>query len=204
MIEFLASGMILGLAAGIAPGPLLALVIGETLTKGTPAGIRVAFAPLISDLPIVTATFLLLTGLTLTDPFLGVISLAGAAFLLHMSYDNWRTSGHPPKVPSKASHPLIRGVLTNILNPHPYLFWLTVGGSLLGKAIAAGPMMPVIFLLAFYLSLVGSKILLAMFIGRTQRLLNEQWMHRIFRALAILLLLLALDFALEGLERLGL
>lgn len=203
MIEFLASGMVLGLAAGIAPGPLLALVIGETLAKGTSAGIRVAFAPLISDLPIVTATFFFLTELPLTDPLLGIISLAGAAFLLHMSYDNWRTSGNPPKIGGKASHPLIRGVLANILNPHPYLFWLTVGSSLLGKAIAAGPMMPVIFLLAFYISLVGSKILLAIFIGRTQGLLDQKWMHGIFRALALLLLLLALDFSLEGLARLG-
>jgi threonine/homoserine/homoserine lactone efflux protein len=31
MIEFLSAGMLLGLAAGFAPGPLLVLVISETL-----------------------------------------------------------------------------------------------------------------------------------------------------------------------------
>ena len=203
MLEFLISGMVLGLAAGVAPGAMLALVIGETLAKGTPAGIRVALAPLISDFPIVAATLLALNTLTITRPLLGVISLSGAAFLFYMSYGIWRTNGQLPGVPGRTSNPLLRGILANLLNPHPYLFWFSVGGGLLGKAMATGPMMPAAFLLAFYLNLVGSKILLAIVIGRTRALLNEKWMRAIFRLLGILLFLLALDLAREGLAQLS-
>ena len=52
-ISFLASGVVFGLSAGLSPGPLLTLVISETLKHGTRSGIKVALAPLITDTPIV-------------------------------------------------------------------------------------------------------------------------------------------------------
>lgn len=60
MIGFLLSGILLGLSGGLAPGPLLTLVASETLRHGARAGVRVALAPLLTDLPIVLATVSLL------------------------------------------------------------------------------------------------------------------------------------------------
>lgn len=51
-LEFLISGIVFGLAAGVAPGPLLALVFSETLKYGKKEGVTVAISPLITDLPI--------------------------------------------------------------------------------------------------------------------------------------------------------
>ena len=47
MINFLTIGTILGLSAGFAPGPLLALVISETLQHDIKSGVKVALAPII-------------------------------------------------------------------------------------------------------------------------------------------------------------
>ena len=52
-------GFSLGLSAGLAPGPLLALVIQRSLHGGLTSGLRVALAPLITDLPIVILALLL-------------------------------------------------------------------------------------------------------------------------------------------------
>ena len=60
MTDFLFSGVFLGLAAGFAPGPLLTLVITETLQHNLRSGIRVALAPILTDAPIVAAVFLTL------------------------------------------------------------------------------------------------------------------------------------------------
>lgn len=60
MTRFLLTGVLLGLSSGLAPGPLLALVASETLRHGVRAGVRVALAPLITDLPIILTTILLL------------------------------------------------------------------------------------------------------------------------------------------------
>jgi hypothetical protein len=51
MIHFLTIGIILGLSAGFAPGPLLTLVISETLQHNINSGVKVALAPIITDLP---------------------------------------------------------------------------------------------------------------------------------------------------------
>lgn len=50
--DFIIMGAIFGFIAGISPGPLLTLVITETITHNKSEGIKIAIAPLITDLPI--------------------------------------------------------------------------------------------------------------------------------------------------------
>jgi hypothetical protein len=52
MLAYLLQGIILGFAAGISPGPMLGLVISQTLRRGWRAGNLVAVAPLISAPPL--------------------------------------------------------------------------------------------------------------------------------------------------------
>ena len=59
MLEAFGTGMLFGLSAGLAPGPLLALGIAQTLRFGAGQGVRVALAPLITDLPIIVGCVLL-------------------------------------------------------------------------------------------------------------------------------------------------
>jgi len=74
--HYLTIGTILGLSAGLAPGPLLALVISETILHDIRAGIKVALAPLVTDLPIIVLTIFILSRLSGFHGILGVISLA--------------------------------------------------------------------------------------------------------------------------------
>ena len=82
MITYLSAGVVLGLSAGFSPGPLMTLVISQTLRHGIREGVKVAVAPLVTDLPIIlTATFVL-TRLANYHAVLGSISLIGALFVL--------------------------------------------------------------------------------------------------------------------------
>ena len=56
---------------------------------------------------------------------------------------------------------LWRGALVNALNPHPYLFWATIGGPTLLSAWQERPIYGIAFMFGFYFLLVGSKVLLA-------------------------------------------
>ena len=58
MTELLA-GLAIGFGAGIAPGPLSALVVTTSLERGFGPGARVAIAPLLTDTPIVLFAVLL-------------------------------------------------------------------------------------------------------------------------------------------------
>jgi len=55
MFIHLFTGLMLGLTAGVAPGPLLTLVVSQTLRYGVREGIKIAIAPIFTDLPIILA-----------------------------------------------------------------------------------------------------------------------------------------------------
>jgi threonine/homoserine/homoserine lactone efflux protein len=83
-VDTLLLGLSLGLGAGLAPGPLLVLVVEATLRRGFAAGTRVAAAPLISDAPIVVLCALVLR--ELPDEALAALSAAGAVFLGRLAW----------------------------------------------------------------------------------------------------------------------
>ena len=88
LIEFLTLGLFLGLAAGVSPGPLLAVTISETLQHGKLEGIKVAVSPLITDMPIILAVLFVLSHLTGSNFIIGIIAFFGAAYLLYSGIES--------------------------------------------------------------------------------------------------------------------
>lgn len=203
MTDNLILGIILGLAAGISPGPLLMLVIGETLRHDIRAGVKVALSPLITDLPIILVTVFVLSQVAKLQPILGFISLIGGCFLLYLGYGSLRSRGFDAGGVEGGPRPLTKGILTNALSPHPYLFWISVGAPILSKSMSAGLSAPLAFLLGFYGLLVGSKVLLALAVGRARTFLTGPLYRLSLRLLGLALCGLALLFFRDGLLLLG-
>lgn len=199
MIYFLTVGTVLGLSAGFSPGPLLALVISETLRHGMQAGVKVALAPIITDLPIILLTLLVLSKLSHFHNVLGVISLAGGLFILFMGWQSIRTRGIDMNIGDAAPKSLSKGVVANALNPHPYLFWFSVGAPAMAKALSLHINALLAFLVSFYAFLVGSKILLAVLVGRSKSFLAGRAYISTMRILGLILIVFALALFYEGL-----
>ena len=203
MMYFLSVGAVLGLSSGLSPGPLLALVISETLRHGVKSGVKVALAPIITDLPIIILTLLVLSKLSGFPGILGGISLAGGIFVLTLGWDCMRTKGIETGMREAAPNSLAKGVLVNALSPHPYLFWLSVGAPTMAKAINHDTGALPAFILGFYASLVGSKILAAMLIGRSKSLLTGNAYIYTMRFLGLALCALAFALFYDGLRLFG-
>jgi threonine/homoserine/homoserine lactone efflux protein len=196
---YLLSGCLLGLAAGLAPGPLLALVIGESLQHGSRAGVKVALSPLISDLPVVAITLLAVQHLSRFTPVLAAISGLGGLLVLTIGYRTFRTQAVTlPATAPAPSHALAKGVAVNLCSPHPWLFWFSVGAPLLLKAAAASIPAAVGFVAIFYLLLVGAKLLLARLVGRWRGLLSGPGYLLTMRILGLLLMGFALLLFRDG------
>ena len=202
-MEFLLIGLVLGLSAGISPGPLLTLVIAETLRYGVGAGIRIALSPIITDLPIILLTLLILSRLRGYEWLLGLISFVGGIFLLIMGFDCLKAEAAPPETGGATGNSLAKGVLANLLNPHPYLFWFSIGAPLMAQALRHNSAALIGFILGFYLLLVGSKIILAMLVAKTAAFMNGKVYYYIMRILGVVLGLLALILFYDGLRLLG-
>lgn len=203
MINFLTIGIILGLSAGFAPGPLLTLVISETLQHDIKSGVKVAIAPVITDLPIIILTLFILAKLANSHNILGIISLTGGFFILYMGYKNLRTKGVEPGLKETKPQSLTKGILANALNPHPYLFWLTVGAPIMTKAMGQNVVALLAFIISFYVFLIGSKILLAILVGRSKTFMGGNVYIYTMRFLGLILCVLAFVLFRDGLRLLG-
>jgi threonine/homoserine/homoserine lactone efflux protein len=204
VLEYLGIGAVLGLAAGLAPGPLLALVLAQAIRYGTREGVRVAAAPLITDLPIVLlATALVAAAAEAAAGLLGAISLAGAAFVAYLGVDAIRTTGVDAGPADEAPRSWTRGAVVNALSPHPYLFWIAVGAPTLIRAWGDGPLAAAAFLVGFYACLVGAKMAVAVVAGRSGGRLRGGAYRGVMLVLGGLLLLFAVRLAAEGLRLLG-
>ena len=205
MIEcvFLISGMVLGLAAGISPGPLLTLVISETLTHSRKEGILVAAAPLLTDIPIVLIALFVLGKVSNSDSILGVICVGGAVFLASLGYESLRCKTIRAAEQPAAPQSLKKGILINLLSPHPYIFWIAVGAPTVWKAFQVSVTAAVLFVGGFYLLLVGAKIIVAWATDRSKGVLQSRGYVVINKLLGVTLCIFSLLFLKEACELFG-
>jgi threonine/homoserine/homoserine lactone efflux protein len=203
MVNFLTMGSILGLSAGFAPGPLLTLVISETLQHDIKSGVKVALAPMITDVPIVMLTLFILVKLSGFHKVLGIISCMGGVFVLYLGWQSMVTKGVELDLQGTRSRSLAKGIIVNTLNPHPYLFWFGVGGPTVTKAMNLGMLAPLAFIGSFYVLLVGSKILIALLVGKSRSFLTGKGYIYTMRLLGVALCALAIILFRDGFKLLG-
>jgi len=203
-LEFLLSGIVLGLVAGISPGPLFALIISETLKHGKTEGTKVAVSPLITDIPIVLLVLLILLNLTQYNVIIGIISLFGACFLIYLGKENLQVRIKEPEVRGDDKDSFKRAIIVNILNPNPYIFWLFVGGPMIFRSFQISILAAILFLVGFYGLLTGSNIGIVFIVEKSKSFIRSKYYVYAVRALGLTLILFALFFVYEGLRLIGL
>ena len=198
-LTYLLPGLALGLSAGISPGPLLTLVMTQTLKHGVREGIMVSLAPLLTDLPIIVMVLLILDRLTHIDPVLGAISLFGAGYLIYLGYESLIFKGDMPSDQAEAPRSIRKGIVANFLNPNPYMFWFSIGGPLILKAFNISLLAAAVFIVPFYILLVGAKCVVAIVAGRSRHFLKSRSYIYTVRILGLVLCLFGLMFIKEAL-----
>ncbi len=156
--EFFFSALSFGLASGLKPGPLGIVVIQQTLSRGLPSGVRASLAPLITDGPIIIAALWLLSQFRSINLFAAVMSFAGGLYLLWLSWKMFRVRNISITSKLSSSSSLGTAVKVNLLNPGPYLFWFTVGGSYIVRGSTSES---IVFVVTAIGALIVSKIAVA-------------------------------------------
>ena len=169
ILTLAAAGIALGLFEGIRPGPLLTMVIRETLTGGWYAGARAASAPIFTDGPLIIVSIFLSGWIAEHPSILFVISLLGAGFLVWFGIDCFRIEAPDPDTAQEAvTGSFRRGVITNLLNPNVYVFWFLIGGPLMASAADEEPLAPVAYALSFLVTIIIVKMAIALIFDRTR------------------------------------
>jgi threonine/homoserine/homoserine lactone efflux protein len=181
-LSWLLLGAGIGLFAGLSPGPVLTLVVAETLRGGWLRGSAVAAGPLLADGPIILVGLLVLA--QLPPPLMPAISVVGGAFLLYLALStalNARRATVPRGQRLAARGGLLTGLLARALSPNPYLFWFLVGTPALLQAQQQGGASALAFLVGYYTTIVGSNVGLAVALHRWLGLLSD----RVYRLLLL-------------------
>ncbi|MGB9939441.1 LysE family translocator [Methanosarcina sp.] len=202
LIEFLALGSFLGLAAGTSPGPLLAVTISETLQHGKWEGIKVAISPLITDLPIILSILYILSHVTNYNSIIGVIAFFGASYLIYSGVESLKIKKDSVELNVEKKDALKKGIIVNFGNPHPYLFWISIGGPIIFKSMNTHISATILFILGFYGFLVGSKVGITLIVEKSKSFINSKYYFSIIRILGIAQIVFGLTFIKVGLESL--
>lgn len=186
----------MGIGSAVSPGPIMLLIISETLRGGIRSGWSVAVAPLITDIPFIIISILLAKSIGSFEPLVGVISLIGAGFLIFLAYQNITVQIEDLQKPSSGSRSLLKGITLNLVSPYLYIFWFSVAlpvfarGNVLGSGFFAA---------ALLISAVGSMMILATLVAFIRNRFLD-YLHWIIRGLSVLLFLVAVMFIREGIR----
>ena len=174
MLPFLIQGLTLGFAAGAQPGPFQTYLISQTLSQGWRRAWIAAFAPLISDGPIVVLALLILS--QVPDWFQRVLQIVGGLFVLYLAwgaYKAWKAFSPDTEAPQDGPQSLLRAAMMNALSPGPYLFWSLVIGPLIVTAWRENPANALSIVLAFYAAMIGLNLTVVMLFGQAARFGNR-------------------------------
>jgi len=201
VILLLSTAIVLGATSGLSPGPLLTLVVAESFRGGFRSGAAVAIAPIVTDAPIVLLMLALAHELSSMDSVIGALYLAGSGYLAYLAIEIFRIKVMEIDAASNARASFMKGIIANLLNPAPYVFWLTVGAPMLLQAKDISWAVVLAFLVFFYGLLVGMKLLLAVLVGKNRHLLEGRYYKAVMRLMGSLLVLFAAIFLKSGVEK---
>ncbi|MDX2441372.1 MAG: LysE family transporter [Desulfobacterales bacterium] len=156
MISYLIFGITFAFAAAVQPGPLLTYIISQTIKKGWRSTLPAAFAPVISDVPILLLVLFLLS--TVPDNFIIVLRIGGGIFLLYLginAFNSWKKYDANESVSNESSQQtLLKAVVVNLLNPAPYLGWSLIMGPLFLEGWKIEPINGIALIFGFYITMI--------------------------------------------------
>jgi len=161
----------LGLATAVVPGPIVILLIVETLKYGWRAGAAVAAGPVLIDAFVMLPLALVVQGLLTSRSLQIIFGLAGLVFLLYLGMNMLITANRADELVSSREIAAIspaasfrRALLAQLLSPMAYAFWATVGAVMVRQAFATGGLVSaIIFPVSFWMgTLIVAGVLITL------------------------------------------
>ena len=169
---YLLQGIGFGFAAASQIGPFQTFLISQALTRGWKRALPGAFAPLLSDGPIILLSVLVLS--QLPEWAQRGMYILGGLFVLYLAYGSFRswrnfdeTVAHPELSDQQT---IFKAALTNALSPGAYLFWMFVTGPILVRGWRETPVNGLGLLIGFYAAFIFSLMVMIVIFDAASKL----------------------------------
>lgn len=172
MIGYIVFGVTYAFAAAVQPGPFQTFIISQTLKNGWKKTLSAAFAPVLSDGPIIVLVLFILTNVPVW--FLQVLQICGGLLLLYLaikSYQAFREyDAGKVKEDDISDKTLLKAILVNAINPAPYIGWSLIMGPTFLKGYNEAPVNGISLIISFYVILVLSQMGIILLFGIARNL----------------------------------
>ncbi len=194
-MDFFVIGLLLGISAGVSPGPLMAVLISETLKGNIKNGVIISIVPVLTDIPLIIILLIFLHKIEYQEMIIKVLSFCGFIVLFYYGIKDIFTSKVNLDINKSSIGSLKKGLLTNILNPHPYIFWGLIGVPFM----VGGTIFQMIgFVSGFFAGIVGSKIAIALVTEKSKKFINSRYYIYLIRGSGIVLIIFGMILFLRA------
>ena len=165
MLAVFLQGLGLGFSASVMPGSFQTYLISESLQKGIKRALPLAAVPILSDFPIIILTMLVLNQAPAW--FLSLLEIVGGIFIIYLSFFAYKSSKASDVI--KTSHKdfnIVKATTINFLNPNVWLYWSTIGASLLIDKWQSQKIIAILFLLSFYGAMVLANAMMVLIFAK--------------------------------------
>ena len=194
MISFLLVcllGAAFGLQGAIQPGPLMAILVSESLNNGRKAGMKIGLIPLLTDPPVLLLALVVVS--MISDLFLGIISLLGALVLIRLGRLGLKNDDPHDRFAPKAakSRTFLSATAMNFLNPNLYLYSFMINAPQVVACWKNGGLFHAVgYVVSFFAAIIAANCLLATLAGTFHRNLPVRfllWLNRLLSGLMFLM-----------------
>jgi threonine/homoserine/homoserine lactone efflux protein len=200
LLSFILKAATIGFSAGVTPGPLQAVFLSYAIKGGWKKALPAAFAPLVTDGPVILIVLLILNNLPGT--FIRILQIGGALFLLYLAWESFQSYRHFRVIEEEQQTTngwgtLLKATLMNLLAPGPWLFWSLINGPNLLQAWAVSPWWGAAYLFSFYGLFIITNIALILLFS-SMRKMGEQVRKILLLVAAVILAGFAIYQILQG------
>ena len=197
MTSEIITAFLLGLVAGIVPGPILTATFTEILQSGLWKSIRIIILAMLAETAVALLTLLALSSMNLPEGIFRGLSLIGAVILVWISGSLWKV--RKIDIDEKINFSLGKIIALTIANGLLWTFWITVcvpKALSLNEKIAFGSYL---FLFLVEIGWLISTFLAAFVFSRFRDVLsNPKVVPVVFKILALMFIYFAGDMAFKS------
>ena len=172
MLVYLIFGITYAFAAAIQPGPFQTFIISKTLENGWKKTLPAAFAPILSDGPIILLVLFILS--RIPTELIRFLQIGGGLLLLYLAYSSFKSFLNFEKLKkpeeNKTDNTLLKAVFVNLLNPAPYIGWSLIMGPMFIKGYQEAAVNGIVLIASFYITIVLCQMGIILLFGFARNL----------------------------------
>ena len=200
LVAFLLEAVLISLSGVMAPGPMTAAAVGKG--SGSPrAGAWLAIGHGIIEFPLMAGILYGLGGLLDRDGVKAGIALVGGLFLLAMGIGMLRGIKHAEaRSVVTLRSPVVAGIALSVGNPYFFIWWATVGATLVTRSIGLGLLGFALFAVLHWACDLVWLQLLSFLSFKGGRFFGRAFQKGVFAVCGVLLLFFSGKFIFDGIR----